>query len=303
MKRWLAVAGVVLVGLILAGRAVYSIDGIPEIYRVYMTGNDYKSALGTGLPGSTVQLWYTQRPFKQGIQGSTTDPFRLCEPFNGGEKTLIGSVVVGNDAKWKIENPGWLQLTPANDNRDACGGGLLTIFYLEEYQGGIEVRGGSPPVLSWIRIRRPDANLANVEGKVSLGNFVAASIADGPNDGDDGLPLDADEDGLNTCRQPGFTCQQTISWQCGGGATFTCPTATVLDSTAGVFPPPAGEAEFPYVLGTIIAHRGWGSLIATAAAPRPPLAKIGINVNVRVRGIPDIPGCDQNLNLFNFSLL
>jgi hypothetical protein len=71
----------------------------------------------------------------------------------------------------------------------------------------------------------------------------------------------------------------------------------IHDSTTAI----SVDPEYPFLLGTIQAHRPGGSFIAAAAIKRGQPIGFSVDVNVRFRGSLDINlGCDRK-RFFDFS--
>jgi len=91
---------------------------------------------------------------------------------------------------------------------------------------------------------------------------------------------------------------QRVTWKCGAGGTAVCPSVAIHDASTAIAPDP----EYPFVLGTIQAHRDGGSFIAAASIARGQPLGFAVTVNVKFRGRLDVNlGCDRK-QPFDFGL-
>jgi len=291
----------VLVVVFLATRAVHvhSVGAAPEIYRVAAANNDLDVVEGLAAPGSLVELWYTQRNFKEGA-ASGGDRFSWCGWKNGGEPVLLGTTWTNSQGVWRLGNlrhRTTVMLFPGNPGGDSCHGGILTQLLPRTCDApGVGCSAWSPPTVRWLNVKRQSSDVATAAGAIEGAHQAALAVADGPNDGPEASSVyDVDENGLDTTG-PGFEAGQVVSWKCGTGGTAVCPSIAVHDATTIIAPDP----EFPFILGTMQGHRPGGSVFAAAAIDRGEPLGFTVNVSVRFRGLLDVNlGCDQR-SFFDF---
>jgi len=297
----LAVAGV-LAALLARATTLHSVNERPLIYRTVANVNDLDHVEGLAPPGRTVELWVRQRNFKEGRDG-TGDPFRWCGWKNGGEPVRLGVTKANAKGVWRLTNlrsaGNTVMLFPPGPAEDLCLGGVYTELLPRACDApGVNCTAWETPTLHWLNVRKLTPITAVVGGSVSDAEQTAAAVADGPNDGPNASDLvDVDHNGIDTT-VPGFVVGQRVTWLCGPGGTAGCPSVTVHDATTAI----EADPEFPFVLGTIQAHRAGGSFVAAAAIARGQPIGFSVNVNVRLRGRFDINlGCDQ-ASFFDFSV-
>jgi hypothetical protein len=289
-----------LVALALRATASYTIGDAPLIYRSTVSVNDLDSVEGLGVPGRFIQVWAKQRNFIEGEDG-TGDPFSWCTWKNHGASFFVGSTWVDGNGHWALQNlrAGGTTVTifPAGPGEDRCLGGLYTELLVSSCtQPGVGCTTPDVPTLHFLNVRRIGSN-GVTSAAVSGADQAAAAVADGPNDGPDAPGnVDVDQNGVDTTK-PGFTPGQRVAWRCAAGGTLPCPSVVVHDASTVVAPDP----EYPFIVGTVQAHRPGGSIIAAAAIPRGEPIGFAVNVNVRFRGLLDVNlGCDQP-KFFDFS--
>jgi hypothetical protein len=292
---------VLLAALTLRATTTHSIDALPLIYRATVATNDLASVTGIAPPGQVVELWARQRNFIEGEDG-TSDPFSWCDWKHHGDAFLVGSTTAQANGTWTLaglDTTGTsVMIFPAAPGNDRCLGGVYTELLTRACDApGINCTASNVPTLHWMNVRRLATVTGVVTGSVSDAYQAAIAAADGPNDGPDASDVvDVDQDGVDTTRS-GFTVGQRVTWRCGEGGTLGCPSVTIHDATTALTPDP----EYPFLLGTIQAHRPGGSFIAAAAIPRGQPIGFAVNVNVRFRGLLDINlGCDRP-SFFDFS--
>ena len=294
--------GAVLIGLTLRATTLHSVGVQPLIYRATVAVNDLDSVEGLAPPGSWVELWTRQRNFKEGDQSA--DPFAWCSWKNGGNPIRIGVAHTDASGMWNLSDlrraGNTVMVFPAAAGDDRCLGGIYTELLPRACDSpGVNCTSWDTPKLHWLNVRRPTSLTGVVAGSVSNAERAAAAVADGPNDGPElSDVLDVDENGIDTTA-PGYTWGQRVTWKCGSGGNAVCPSVPIHDSTTAIDTDP----EYPFVLGTIQAHRPGGSFIAAGAIKRGHPIGFSVDVNVRFRGSLDINlGCD-NKRFFDFSPL
>jgi hypothetical protein len=291
-----------LAGLGLRATTIGAVGTQPLIYRVTSLVNDLDSVEGLAPPGAFVELWVKQRNFVQGEGGSTTDPFSWCAWKNNGNPILLATTQADAGGIWRLASLRSLGTTvmlfPAAPGADACRGGVYTELLPRACDApGVNCSAWSAPQLNWLDVRKPSTDTGALAGSVSGAEQTAAAVADGPNDGSEPSDVvDVDQNGIDTTTA-GFTPGQKVTWRCGSGGTAVCPAIAVHDGSTAITTDP----EFPYLLGTIQAHRAGGSFIAAGAISRPAIG-FAVNVDVRLRGRFDVNlGCD-NRQFFDFSV-
>jgi hypothetical protein len=296
-----AALAAVLVALVMRATTLHSVNAAPLIYRATVTVNDLDSVEGLAPPGQYVELWVKQRNFREGNDGA--DPFSWCQWKNGGQPVQIATTRADSSGVWRLTNlrasGNTVMLFPPGPAGDKCLGGLYTELLPRACDApGVNCTAAAAPKLHWLNVRKLTNTIAATTGAVSLAEQTAASIADGPNDGPEYSDvIDVDQNGFNTLL-PGFTPGQRVTWICGAGGTGACPSIPVHDSSTAI----STDPEYPFVLGTIQAHRTGGSFIAAAAIQRGVPIGFAVNVNVKFRGRLDVNlGCDDK-KFFDFGV-
>ena len=297
-----AAVAAVLVALALRATTVHSVGAAPLIYRAVANVNDLDSVEGLAPPGRVVELWTRQRNFREGDNG-TTDPFSWCAWKNGGTPIRIGVTRAGDDGVWRLSDlrrsGNTVMLFPPGPGGDVCLGGVYTELLTRACDSpNINCTAWQAPTLHWLNIRKITSIIGAVTGSVSGAEQTSAAVADGPNDGPEPSDVvDIDQNGIDTTA-PGLVLGQRVTWRGGAGGTAVCPSITIHDASTAT----TADPEYPFVLGTIQAHRAGGSFFAAAAVSRGTPIGFAVNVNVRFRGSLDINlGCDRK-QFFDFSV-
>jgi hypothetical protein len=291
----------VLFGLAFRAVTVHSVGAAPLVYRVTVNNNDLDTVEGLAPPGRVVELWYRQRNFKEGNDG-LVDPFGWCAWKGNGLLVQLGVTQADAAGVWRLtglRERTTVMLFPAGPAGDRCLGGLYTELLPRACDTpGVNCTVMDAPKLHWLNVRTLTSTIGAAAGSVSDAEQAAMAVADGPNDGPEFSDVvDVDQNGIDTT-QPGFFPGQRVTWRCGGGGTATCPSVTVHDGSTVVAPDP----EYPYLLGSMQAHRGGGSFFAAAAIRRSGDLGPTFNVNVRFRGLLNVNlGCDRK-RFFDFSV-
>jgi hypothetical protein len=294
----------VLGALLVRATNVHSVNAQPLIYRAVGNVNDLDAVEGIAPPGRLVELWVRQRNFKEGTNVPDADPFSWCGWKNNGNAIHIGSVVADAAGVWRLSNlrSGWgntVMLFPPAAAGDRCLGGLYTELLPRACDApGVNCSAWDTPTLHWLNVRKLTPIVGAVAGSLSGADQASASVADGPNDGPElSDVIDVDQNGVDTTA-PGLVRGQQVTWRCGGGGTFPCPSIPVHYTSTAI----STDPEYPFVLGTIQAHRYGGSFFAAAAIQRGQPIGFAVNVNVRFRGRLDVNlGCDR-MRFFDFSV-
>jgi hypothetical protein len=291
----------VLGALLVRATTVHSVNFAPLIYRVVSNVNDLDAVEGVAPPGKVVELWSRQRNFKEGTEDAI-DPFGWCKWKNNGTPIRLGTTVVDRSGVWRFSNlraSNTVMLFPAAPGADRCLGGLYTELLPRTCDApGVNCSAWATPMLHWLNVRKLTLTLAGVTGSVSGAEQASAAVADGPDDGPEPSDVvDVDQNGVDTTA-PGYTIGQRITWRCAAGGTLVCPSVTVHDGSTAI----STDPEFPFVVGTLQAHRAGGSFIAAAAIQRGTPIGFAVNVNVKFRGRLDLNlGCDRK-SFFDFSV-
>jgi hypothetical protein len=249
-----------------------------------------------------VELWTRQRNFKEG-DGGTTDPFGWCAWKNSGNAVRVGVTTADAQGIWRMKglrtSGNTVMMFPAAPGGDRCLGGMYTQLLPRACDApGVNCTAWSEPTLHWLNVRKLTPIIAAVTGSIEGADQASAAVADGPDDGPEPTDVvDVDQNGIDTTA-PGLVSGQRVTWRCGAGGTLACPSVTVHDASTAI----STDPEYPFVLGTIQAHRPGGSFIAAAAVPRGTPIGFAVNVNVRFRGLLDVNlGCDER-RFFDFSV-
>jgi hypothetical protein len=292
----------VLGALLVRATTVHSVNAQPLIYRAVSNVNDLDSVEGIAPPGRVVELWVRQRNFKEGTTQTGADPFSWCAWKNNGVPIRLGWTVADGTGTWRLSNlraGNTIMMFPPAPAGDRCLGGIYTELLPRACDApGVNCTSWQAPTLHWLNVRHLTDIVAATAGSVSGAEQASASVADGPNDGPEPSDVvDVDQNGVDTTT-PGLTPGQRVTWRCGGGGTLECPSIAVHDSSTAI----STDPEYPFVLGTIQAHRPGGSFFAAAAIPRGEPIGFAVNVNVRFRGRLDVNlGCDR-MRFFDFSV-
>jgi hypothetical protein len=306
VKRGPILSAVALGGLLAAllGRAtiLHSVNAAPLIYRVVGNVNDLDAVEGMAPPGRVVELWVRQRNFKEGTD-DPSDPFGWCQWKNQGSPVRVGVTTADAAGVFRLRNlrtsGTTVMLFPAAPGGDRCLGGIYTELLPRACDSpGFNCTAWSAPTLRWLNVRKLTPIVAALAGAVDGAEQASAAVADGPNDGPEPSDIvDVDQNGVDTTA-PGLTPGQRVTWRCGAGGTLVCPSITVHDASTAI----STDPEYPFVLGTMQAHRAGGSFIAAAAIGRGTPIGFAVDVNVRLRGRFDVNlGCDRR-SFFDFSV-
>ena len=294
--------GLLLLALALRATTVHSVWVEPLIYRATVAVNDLDSLEGLAPPGRFVEVRARQRNFIEGEDG-TGDPFTWCKWRNNGDEFLVGTAQADANGVWHLANlratGTTVSVLPAGPGDDRCLGGVYTELRTRScVLPGAGCSVPAVPTMHWLNVHRIGDTTGVTTASVSDAEQAAVAVADGPNDGPDAPGLvDVDQNGVDTTRS-GFTIGQRVTWRCGAGGTLACPSIVIHDASTVTTPDP----EYPFVLGTLQAHRSGGSIIAAAAIPRGAPIGFAVNVNVRFRGLLDLNlGCDKP-KFFDFGL-
>jgi hypothetical protein len=287
--------------LTLRATTLHSVSGPPLIYKAVANVNDLDIVEGIAPPNKWVELWVRQRNFKEGNLGD--DPFAWCSWKNGGNAVRLGATWSDATGRWRVAGlragGNTVMLFPAAPGGDRCLGGIYTELLPRACDApGVGCSTMLAPTLHWLNVRRPTSRVGTTAGSVSWAEQASATVADGPDDGPEASSVyDGDQNGIDTTA-PGYTVGQRITWKCDAGGTAVCPSVTIHDATTAI----SADPEYPFVLGTIQAHRHGGSFVAAAAIARGQPIGFAVDVNVRFRGRLDINlGCDQR-KFFDFSV-
>ena len=291
MVRTLAASAVCV--LALRAVAVRSVGAVPEVVRITAENNDLSAVDGLAPPGSTVELWYRQRNFREG----DSQGFSWCGWKNGGNAVQLGTALAGTDGHWRLahlENVSSVALFPGVSTGGGCAGGVYTELLPRICSGGA-CTPWTTPTLHWLDIRRRDGQ-GQASASISGAIHTALAAADGPDDGPEPSSVyDVDEDGIDTTL-PGFQPGQRVTWKCGSGGTAVCPSVTIHDASTAV----EADPEFPFILGTVQGHTAGGSVFAAASIDRKEDLGFAVNVNVRVKADLDVDlGCEKG-SFFDF---
>ncbi|HWP67639.1 MAG TPA: hypothetical protein VNO26_17200 [Candidatus Limnocylindria bacterium] len=291
MVRILAVGAVCV--LALRAVSVRSVGGVPEVVRVTVQNNDLAAVDGLAPPGSSVELWYRQRNFREG----NGTGFSWCGWKNGGEPVQLGTATANDDGRWRLANlhlVSSVMMFPGVATGGGCAGGVYTELLPRICSAGV-CTPWTTPVVHWLDVRRRDGQ-GQAGASISGALHTALAAADGPNDGSEPSSVyDVDEDGIDTTL-PGFSPGQRVTWKCGSGGTAICPSVTIHDASTVIQPDP----EFPFILATLQGHAPGGSVFAAAAIDRNQDLGFAVNVNVRVKADLDVDlGCEQG-TFFDF---
>jgi hypothetical protein len=295
-------SALVLAALVMRAVTVHSVGAVPEIYRVTANNNDLEGVEGIAPPGRLVELWYKQRTFREGA-AEGDDLFSWCGWKNGGNAVYLGAAYADSDGVFRFQNlrrQFTVMIFPPAAASGTCTGGVFTQLLPRACDSpGVNCTAFTVPTLHWLNVKKQSGgSTGTAAGGVSGAETAAIAVADGPNDGPEPSDVnDVDSNGIDT-RHAGLTWGQKITWKCGAGGTAVCPSVAIHDASTVTDTDP----EYPYLLGTMQAHRPGGSFFAAAAVSRGQDLGCTANVNVKFRGLLDINlGCDQQ-QFFDFSV-
>jgi hypothetical protein len=287
-----AVLGALLAVVGMPVGEVYS-STFPTIRKLHVEGNDLKWIKGVAQPNQEVGLWVRQRSFKEddrvppnfNCPGNTTEFVQYTNAQNADAN--------GN---WLIDGLDLMVMPPGTGKFD-CNAALLTEFIV-----GVGASEANVPDLRMFNIPEFTMNDPEswLEAESEGADEVAVSVTDGPDDEEEAVGgMDMDEDGIDLCEVPGFTCGQRVTYL-GSGGTFVSPAIVENDSTVFALPEPIIDDEYPFILSMAEAHASGGSFLAATRTRRyeDPLSP-SINVNVNVKADLGVDLC-SNGGLFDF---
>lgn len=270
--------------------------GVPVFKAIKMRGNDLREVSGScATPYGLVELRaYQQHLKRQKVcppECPTRDNYSYC--INQCAWTTIASTRADSAGRFKFSNidEGYaLQLIATLPGQP---GGLDGVYT------GLRLRSQDPWTQQWSReVNEPfleafnvswpgyEGGFAYVETRVSGALQMHATVADGPDDGDNpAIVLDVDEDTPNywLASHLGGTVEYTRWGVCD--TSQGCPsTWHVLQApSVNVASPPLGRgSEYPWVLGMVTASKPGGMLIATSILGPRDIPDLSVQVNVDV---------------------
>lgn len=304
-RRWscftITASALVLMGLVLRAVTVHSVGNLPTIYRVTTNNNDLDGVEGIAPPGRIVELYYKQRTFREGA-GEGEDLFQWCHWKNAAIPVYLGAAYADAQGVFRFTNlrqQFTVALFPPSASAGTCQGGVFTQLLPRACEpNGTNCTAWNVPTMHWLNVKKQQPTIGTAAGAVSNAETASIAVADGPNDGPEPSNVnDVDQNDIDT-RRPGMTWGQRVSWKCGAGGTSVCPSVPIHDASTVLETDP----EYPYLLGTMQAHRPGGSFFAAGAVSRGQDLGFTANVNVKFRGLLDINlGCDQQ-KFFDFSV-
>ena len=270
--------------------------GIPIIETTGMTGNDLAYLHGRcAKPLGRVQLFARQRFFSQ---RSTLEKPHQALPtrcINNCEWLYLGEAQVDDRGGFTFENLDNTFSTQLITSHAGSGSryGLLTDLRVRSLDTGSNVwsRLTEPPELGSFRVEwnGEEGRTAILETRVHNAEWMHASIADGPDDGD-GLEtiLDVDQDTPNfwlASPRDNPVVGYTANTSCKGPHRASCKLGWLIQQAPAIYvnaPLLGRSAEFPFVLGMTAAMRPGAMLIATYRSGDRDMADVLIDVDVDV---------------------
>ena len=270
--------------------------GIPVFQAVKMRGNDLREVSGAcATPGGLVEL----RAYQQHLKRQKVCP-PDC-PTKSNYSHCINQCAWTPIATTRADSSG--RFTFANiDARYA----LQLIATLPSQPGGLDgvytglrlvsqdprtqqwSREVNEPFLEAFNVRWPgyEGGFAYVETRVSGALQVHATVADGPDDGDDpAIALDVDEDAPTFWLRShtGGTVEYTKWGVCDPSQGCPSDWHILQSPSINVASPPLGRgSEFPWVLGMVSASRPGGMFIATSIMGPRDIPDVSVQVGVDV---------------------
>lgn len=270
--------------------------GVPVFQTVKMRGNDLREVRGAcATPNGLVELRAYQQHLKRQKVCPPDCPTRSNYSYciNRCEWTPIATTRADSAGRFTFSNIDASYALQLIASLPSQPGGLDGVY------SALRLRSQDPRTMLWSRevnepfleafnLRWPgyEGGFAYVETRVSGALQVHATVADGPDDGDDpSIALDVDEDTPNYWLRShvGGTVQYTKWGICDPSQ--GCPTDWhVLQSPSlNVASPPLGRGgEFPWVLGMVTASRPGGMFIATSILGPRDIPDVSVQVGVDV---------------------
>ena len=284
--------------------------GVPVFKSIKMRGNDLREVSGScATPFGLVELRaYQQHLKRQKVcppDCPTRDNFSYC--INQCAWTPIATTRADSAGRFKFSNIDAsyaLQLIATLPSQPGGLDGVYTGLRLssQDPKTGLWSREVSEPFLEAFNVKWPgyEGGFAYVETRVRGAVQMHATVADGPDDGDNpAIVLDVDEDTPNYWlkSRPGGTVEYTKWGVCDPSQGCPSEWHVVQSPSVNVASPPLGRGgEFPWVLGMVTASRPGGMLIATSIMGPRDIPDVSVQVNVDV----DV---DFDLGFSFFSLL
>jgi len=288
--------------------------GVPRLLGAVMADNDLDEVRGDcAAKGVTVELQVRQQHFYR----KTSLPIALGGPFEGTciagcqwltVGTTTSDPLTGHFAFENLDQQQSVQLLAT----------LWSIIGLDGVRTDLRVRAWDPGTNAWsvwtnpptleafnVRWDGHEGSVAAVETRVTGADKMHATIADGPDDGDQPtIQLDVDTDTPNFWlgQQTGDatvvyhwtgTCSAPLAW---------CPPEWLVQLSPSITvnaPAFQAHSEYPFVLGMVSASRPGAMMIATSVlGPRDTADfSVDIDVDVNVEVVIDL-----NLGIDFFSI-
>jgi hypothetical protein len=296
----LAIAVAVLATLVPAGDASAACGcgsgGVPLFKSIKMRGNDLRDVHGAcATPNGKVELRAYQQHLKR---------LKVCPPdcpsgnnyshcINQCRWTTIATTYADSKGRFTfrdIDAQYALQLIAALPSQPGGLDGVYTALRLRSQNPttGQWSQESLEPYLEAFNLSWPgyEGGFAYVETRVSGALKVHATVADGPDDGDQpSIALDVDEDTPNYWLRdhPQGTVQYGRYGICDPSQGCPSDWHILQSPSINVASPPLGRgAEFPWVLGMVTASRPGGMLIATSIMGPRDIPDVNVQVDVDV---------------------
>lgn len=270
--------------------------GVPVFKSIKMRGNDLREVSGScATPFGLVELRaYQQHLKRQKVcppDCPTKNNFSYC--INQCAWTPIATTRADSAGRFTFSNIDAsyaLQLIATLPSQPGGLDGVYTGLRLssQDPKSKLWSREVDEPFLEAFNVKWPgyEGGFAYVETRVRGAIQMQATVADGPDDGDNpAIVLDVDEDTPNywLASHPGGTVEYTKWGVCDPSQGCPPEWHVVQSPSVNVASPPLGRGgEFPWVLGMVTASRPGGMLIATSIMGPRDIPDVSVQVNVDV---------------------
>jgi len=270
--------------------------GVPIIETARMKGNDLAMVSGRcAKPLGAVQVFARQRFFSK--RSSLEKPHKPLPTkcINNCDWLYLGETRADDRGGFSLSELDSSLSTQLITSRPGSGSeyGMLTDLRVRtrDERTGLWSRFTEPPELGSFRVEwnGQEGRTAFIETRVHNAQWMHASIADGPDDGD-GFEtiLDVDQDTPNfwlELRPDDAVVAYTANTACNGPHASSCRLGWLIQQAPTIYvnaPLLGRSAEFPFVLGVTSAMRPGAMFLATYRSRDRDMADVLIDVDVDV---------------------
>ena len=270
--------------------------GIPIIETAGATGNDLSIVHGRcAKPLGKVQLFVRQRFFAKRSPLEKPHKPLPTRCINNCEWLYLGETIADDRGGFHFEDLDSSLSTQLITSQPGEGSryGLLTDLRVRSLDPRSQVwsRLTEPPELGALRVawNGKEGRTATIETRVHNAQWMHASVADGPDDGD-GLEtvLDVDQDTPNfwlEAHPDNAVVAYSANTSCQGAHSASCRLGWLIQQSPTIYvnaPLLGRSAEFPFVLGIASAMRPGAMFLATYRSQDRNMADVLIDVDVDV---------------------